>query len=201
MTAALRIRDEYWKNLKHSQLSRKPTAKGKLWSYPLRKKKRQNKPKSPPQDAMLRFPKCGRGMSIKNDNGKSNFTTHKAIIRSLQKINAGEPGRTIALSCWWEYTTAPASIMQASKDWKKLLRGTKPRVWHYNTWAHILRKPCSYIKQLYFNLKKYTRCTATNTIENWERKKTSKSENGIFLITKDPTENFLCLRLFKKKQP
>ena len=89
---------------------------------PFKEKKRQNKPKSPPQDAMLRFPKCGRNVN-QNDNGKSNFTTHKAIITSLQKINAGEPGgRTIALSCWWEYTTAPASIMQASNDWKKTIK-------------------------------------------------------------------------------
>ena len=91
---------------------------------------------------MLRFPKCGRNVH-QNDNGKSNFTTHNGYHHKSTKNKCGrEPGgKTIALSCWWEYTTASASTMQSSNDWKKLSRGTKPKIWHYNTWAYILRKP------------------------------------------------------------
>ena len=44
VTTALRIRDEYWKNSETQPTFRKPTAKGKLWSHPLRKKKDKTNP-------------------------------------------------------------------------------------------------------------------------------------------------------------
>ena len=112
---------------------RKPTAKGKLCSYPLRQKKtkNKNKSKSPPQDMLLIFPKCWRNVN-QNDNGKSNFTTHNGHHHKSTKNKFGrEPGgKRIILSCWWEDAMASASIMHSLwMTGKKLSRGTKPRIW------------------------------------------------------------------------
>ena len=86
---------------------RKPTAKGKLCSYPLRHTHTHthNKCKSPPQNLMLIFPKCWRNVN-QNDNGKSNFTTHNGHHHKSTKNKFGrEPGgKRIILSCWWEDT-------------------------------------------------------------------------------------------------
>ena len=69
---------------------RKPTAKGKLSSHPLKKKqnKKQNKIKPSLQDKMLRIPNGCRNAN-QNDNGKSDPTTHKGHCQNLTSYKYG----------------------------------------------------------------------------------------------------------------
>ena len=116
---------------------RKPTAKGKFSSHPLRRRRkiRTDTPKPPLSNKCSASLKAV-GMPIKRrtHNGQS----HKSTGNTYRRVSGG---KRIPQGCWWQYTLAGASRMDSLRMPGKLGSQAKSSIWHSCTLSCILRTP------------------------------------------------------------